>query len=94
MARDDTLTIPANAWTQLTNSDATNVTFQVKRGSIQLTATAGAVQPTDFTKAIDYVKGEGEINIALAGLRIATPGVNRLWAFANADSADVYISHD
>jgi hypothetical protein len=94
MARTETLTIPADTWTQLTNSDATLATFQVKRGSIQLVATVGAVAPTSFSQALNYNAGQGEVALPMASITPGTPGTNRLWAWANAGSADVHISHD
>lgn len=93
MARTDTLTVPANSWLQLTNSDATAVTFQVKSGAVQLVATIGAVPPTDSDNAFEYVAGQGESNFALSNLALDTPTVNRLYARAISPSASVTISH-
>jgi hypothetical protein len=92
MPRTDTLTV-AQAWTQLTNSDATAVTFQVKTGSVYIVATAGATPPTDFDNSLLYEAGQGEVALALADLAPGTAGANRLYAFAATPTATVIISH-
>lgn len=94
MARTETLTIPANSWLQLTNSDATTFSFQVKSGSIQLVATVGAVQPASFTQTVHYMQGQGELGLSVASLTPGTPGVNRVYGFANGTTAEIYVSHD
>ena len=94
MARTDTLTVPATGWLQLTNSDATAVTFQVKSGAVQLVATIGATPPVSDDNAVEYVAGQGEINLSLSSLALDTPTVNRLYARAISPSASVLISHD
>lgn len=93
MARTDTLTVP-QAWTQLTNSDATKLTFQVKSGAVYIVATAGAVAPTDFDNALLYDVGQGEVAVQPLDLAPGTAGANRLYAHAAAPTAVVYISHD
>ena len=93
MARSDTITIPKDAWTQLTNSDATAVTFQVKRGTVQLVAVVGATPPTDFNRTVTYRIGQGEVAIPLASLAPGTAGANRVYAHPGPDSADIFISH-
>jgi len=92
MARTDTVVVPKEGWLQLTNSDATTVTFQVKSGSVYLVATVGAVQPSDLDNAVYYSAGQGEIAIALADLAPGTAGANRLYAWG-ADASSVLISH-
>ena len=93
MARTNVITIPKDTWTQLTNADATAVTFQVKRGTVQIAAVAGAVEPTNFDKAIEYRRGQGEAAIPLASLAPGTAGANRIYAHPGPDSADIYFSH-
>lgn len=93
MARTNVITLPKDSWTQLTNSDATAVTFQVRRGTVQIAAVVGAVAPTDFDKAVEYRKGQGEAAIPLASLAPGTAGANRVYAHPGPDSAEVYISH-
>lgn len=92
MARTDTVSVP-QSWTQLTNSDATAVTFQVKAGPVYLVATVGASAPADFDNAVLYDVGQGEVAVTLANLAPGTAGANRLYAHAAGPSASVYISH-
>lgn len=93
MARSDTITIPKDAWTELTNSNATAITFQVLRGTVRLIATVGQVPPTSFNGALTYKTGQGEVAMALASLFPGTTGANRVYAYSNADSADITFSH-
>ena len=93
MARTDTVSVPANAWTQLTNSDATAVTFQVKSGAVYLVATVGATPPADLDNALLYYAGQGEVALAMADLAPGTAGANRLYAWGAVPSSNIYISH-
>lgn len=92
MARTDTLTVP-QSWIELTNSNATAVTFQVKAGPVYLVATVGAVAPTDFDNAVIYDVGQGEVGLLLADLAPGTPGANRLYAHSAGPFCSIYISH-
>lgn len=94
MARTDTLTVPQGTWLQLTNADATAVTFQVKSGAVYIATTVGAVAPTDLDNALYYIAGQGEAAIAMVDLAPGTAGANRLYAWGDASiSSSVYISH-
>lgn len=93
MARNDTITIPKDQWTELTNANATAATFQVLRGTVRLLATVGAIAPTSFNGALSYRAGQGEVAIPLASLFPGITGANRIYAYSNADSADVTFSH-
>jgi len=92
MARTDTVTLSDTTWTELTNANATEVTFQVKAGAAYLVVTVGATPPSDLDNAMAYSAGQGEAAIALADLAPGTSGGNRLYALANG-YATVYISH-
>lgn len=94
MARTDTVSVPAGTWIQLTNSDATKATFQVRSGEIYLVATVGAVAPTDFDNALFYSVRQGEAAISLADLAPGTAGATRLYAYGVSANTNVYISHD
>lgn len=94
MARTDSLNVPGGSWLQLTNSDATTVTFQIKSGAVYLVATVGAVTPADLDNAVYYSVGQGEVAISLADLAPGTAGANRLYAWGDQTiSSTVYISH-
>lgn len=92
MAQNTTTTIPARAWTQLTDADVTSITFQnVGSSHILIKATTGTTAPTTSTGAIRYNPGQGERNVTLADL---FPGIagKRIWVYAE-DAAQVVVSH-
>lgn len=91
MARTDTLTVP-QSWTQLTNADATDVTVQVKSGSVYLVATVGATPPADFDNAVLFEVGPVE-KFSLADLAPGTASATRIYAHAASPLCSVYISH-
>jgi hypothetical protein len=93
MARTDTVTIAANTWTQLTNANTTAVTFQVKRGTVEMVATFGETPPADFDNALTYRAPQGEMLVPLAELAPGTAGANRLYAYSQGEAATIYISH-
>jgi len=92
MARDATVSLSPETWTELTNADVLSITFQNKGPSgIELIATTGAA-PTDFDGAKRYLPSQGELNIDVADM---SPGVAaaRVWAFATEGRAQVAVSH-
>jgi hypothetical protein len=101
MARDQELVKCApGAWTELTNGDVTEITFQVQSGSVKIRCTTGAA-PSNLTDP-GYIyharpsaeQGEqGETRIAIADLA-AGAGVDRVWAMPiNGRTADVLVDH-
>ena len=79
MAQNQTtvLCLP-NVWTQLTNSDVTEATFQVQTSSIYVRFTAGTTTPTE-TRGLEYKETEGEIQKLMTDLT-SLSGANRIWA--------------
>ena len=87
MARDQaSVTCALGAWTELTNSDATAITFQVLSGSVKVRATTGSA-PSALTDP-GYVyhahtgtpqNENGELAIAISSLAAAA-GVDRVFA--------------
>ena len=73
-------------WTELTNSDAVSITFQVQSGAIKVRATTGAA-PSSLADggyiyhahATDRQTEEGELRIHLSDLT-ATAGADRVFA--------------
>lgn len=94
MARDQvTIECPPGAWTQLTNANATAVTFQVVQGVAMIRFTAGETAPSSATDdGIIYAEREGATNTNIADL-VALSGANRVWARPLVGSAKVYIDH-
>lgn len=93
MAQHTVVRVRAGQWSQLTNADATNVTFQ-NRGpyEVYVAATTSAVEPTDTLTALRYEPGQGERKVAITDLFPGLAAADRLWAFCEAE-CEVFISH-
>ena len=98
MARNQVqVTCAAGAWTQLTNGDVTNITFQAQDEPVFIRFTTDETTPTE---AFGLVYGHGanvrrgEFNAALTGLT-ALVGADRVWAkpVAQNRQATVYVDH-
>lgn len=80
------VTCPVGVWTELTNSDTTQITFQVQAGSIKVRATTGAA-PSNLSDPgyiyhahpSDRQTEEGELRINLSDLT-TTAGADRVFA--------------
>lgn len=93
MARNTTVSIPAETWTQLTDADVSAITFQNIGGSyVLIKATTDTTAPTDASGSIRYNPGQGERNVLLADLFPGLSGRDRLWAWAE-NSAPIFVSH-
>ncbi len=73
-----TVLCPPNQWTQLTNSDSTEITFQVQTSSVYIRFTADTTTPTE-TRGLEYAEGEGELQKAMTDLT-SFSGADRVWA--------------
>ena len=92
MPRHATVSVPAKTWTELTASDATNVTFEnLEPSQIFIQATTGAA-PADLEGALKYTSVQGEINVALAEAFPGVSGAVRVWAWSKT-GARVAVSH-
>jgi carbon monoxide dehydrogenase subunit G len=88
MARNQALvTCPPGVWTQLTNDDVTDITFQVQAGSIKVRGTVGATAPSSLSDP-GYVyhahptgpqEESGELRVDLTDL-FTGAGINRVYA--------------
>lgn len=91
MARNDILSIPAGTWTEITNADASAITFQNQgTATLSVAATTGAApSSTDAILSYDYLAGE--YNIALAAM---APGIaaTRVWVHSSTKTK-VMVSH-
>lgn len=100
MARNqETIVCPAGQWTQLTNSDVTQLTFQVLDVPVYIQYTAGATAPAATqTSGALYERGLGEARRAINTLT-SLSGANRVWAMPadnsnrNDFAASVYVDH-
>lgn len=101
MARDQTLvSCPAGEWTELTNGDVTQLTFQVVSGSVKVRCTTGSA-PSALSDAgyvyhahpADRQSAEGELNVLVSDLT-ATSGADRVFATPiNGRPAKVVVDH-
>lgn len=94
MARNQEIVpLPLGEFTQLTNADVTEITFQAVEGPVYIRATVGATQPDAALGGTLYAQGQGEIGRALADL-VNLAGANRVWARpAGSDACNVYVDH-
>jgi len=87
-------------WTELTNSDATSITFQVQSGAIKVRATTGAAPSSladggysYYAHTTDGQTEEGELRILLSALT-ATVGADRVFATPlGGRPANVIVDH-
>lgn len=101
MARNqEKVTCLPGVWTELTNSDATTITFQVVGGSVKVRATTGAA-PSNLSDPgyvyhahpADRQTEDGELRIAISDLT-ATVGADRVFASPiNGRRAVVIVDH-
>lgn len=93
MAQNTDLNIPANAWTQLTDADVSQISFQNKGGThIFVSATTDTTAPTTFAGAARYNPGQGEKNVLLSDIWPGLSGRDRVWAYAYSP-VTVFVSH-
>jgi hypothetical protein len=100
MPRDqERINCPPGVWTELTNSDATAITFQVTSGAVKIRCTTGSA-PSALTDAgFEYRADpedsdkQGEVNMAIVDLSTAA-GADRVFATPiNGRRAKVVVSH-
>lgn len=98
MAQDQqTITCPDGTWTQLTNADVTQITFEVLSGSVYVRFTTDTTTPTE-AHGIVYTRGFGALQKPLTGLTYLS-GAVRVWAKpvgisgGTADQAAVFVDH-
>ena len=100
MARNQEVVVcPASgAWTELTNANANNLSFQVLDGAIELRGAVGATPPAATDRGYFYYNDsreyhEGELRISIAEYA-AVAGANRVYARAvNGRPAKVLVDH-
>jgi hypothetical protein len=72
------VTCPAGVWTQLTNSDVTEATFQVQTSDVYIRFTTDTTTPTE-ARGLLYPQGEGELQKLMTDLT-SLAGADRIWA--------------
>ena len=101
MARNqEAVSCPPGVWTELTNSDTTQITFLVQSGSVRVRATTGAA-PSSLSDGgyvyhahpSDRQTEEGELRINISDLT-ATAGADRVFATPiSGRTATVVVDH-
>lgn len=98
MARNQAVVeCPAGVWTELTNDDVSEITFQVLAGVVEVRATDGTA-PASTDRGFLYRSDgqeyhEGELRIDISDLASAA-GVDRVFARPlNARPAKVIVDH-
>lgn len=100
MARDQVaVACPAGVWTELTNADVTNITFQVVSGSVKVRFTTGATPAALSDAGYEYhanateYQRDGELNATVADFA-AGAGMDRAFATPlNGRRAVVVVDH-
>lgn len=102
MARNQAaVTCPPGVWTQLTNDDVTEITFQIVTGSVKVRFTAGATPPSTLSDAGyvyharpgDAQEESGELRVGVFDLA-SDATLNRLYATPiNGRKAIVIVDH-
>ena len=85
MARNDTLSIPAATWTQLTNANAEAARVQNRSGySVLLSATANTTAPTTAAGAVELLPSQTlAADMTFAQLWPGITAPVRLWAYCD-----------
>lgn len=93
MPRNTTVTCTGGAWTEITDADVTNITFQnlSEKDTILVKVTTGSA-PSDTLGAALYPPLNGEINVALAELFSGVSTGDRVFVYC-AQTVDVFVSH-
>jgi len=87
------LVTPGRNWVELTTANATFVTFQnIGNQTVYLKGTVGATAPINDNGSLEFPQAAQAVSYALADMFPGISGVNRLWAYANAETY-VTISH-
>ena len=79
MAQDQNpVTCVADDWTQLTNADVTEISFQVLSGAVYIRYTTDTTKPTEPNGQLHTI-GEGPLQVELTTLTYLS-GAARVWA--------------
>ena len=99
MARNQEVVVCSpDGWTQLTNDDVSEITFQLLSGAAEVRATVGATPPAATDKGYFYRNDgleyhEGELKVSIDSFA-AEDGANRLYARpVNGRPAKIIVDH-
>lgn len=88
-----TVALSEDTWTQITNADATAITFQVLCGEAFIRFTADTTTPTE-ANGIRYCEGQGELQKNISDLTNLA-SADRVWAKACSGGVKtaIYVDH-
>lgn len=94
MAQDQqTIELSHDSYTQLTNANVTNITFQLLDGQAYIRFSAGVTRPDASNFGLFYEAPFGEVNTAISDL-CQLFGANRVWARAAGErGATILVDH-
>jgi len=94
MARNETITLAAGEWSEITNSDVASITFQnISPYPAFVTATSGgAPATTEAEDGVRYNPGQGERNVQLSDLFPGVTDPSRVYVISEG-AATVFVSH-
>ena len=91
-ARNTDVTVGAT-YTQLTDNDVTNISFQNKGSGVLEVVAVASGTPAETVNGVIYGEREGEDNLTLADRWLGVISPARVWArFTNGDGL-VWVSH-
>ncbi len=91
MARNETVILVPNQWTEITNSDVTKITF-VNQSNFKILVTATDGPIPNKNSGMIFASNEGVASVELA---ILFPGANnpkRVWCLGES-TQEVFVSH-
>lgn len=88
-------TVPVNTtWTQLTDANVTDITFQnIGASAIYVQGAVGEVAPNGAAFGVLYQPGEGESKRLLSELFPGVSGANRVYVKSASLPTQVFVSH-
>lgn len=93
MARNETIVVNQDSWTQLTNADVTTATWQTTGpADVYIMGAASAVAPVASVDGLIYEVLQGELGRTLADVFSGITPV-RLYAKSTNGNSKVFISH-
>lgn len=93
-AQNETVAVPADTWTLITDADVSAATFQnTGQYPVLIKGQNGTTAPTDQNDALVYRPGEGETNLTLANKWLGVTTPNRIFAYCPYNNGSVFVSH-
>ena len=91
-ARNTDVTV-GSTYTQLTDNDVSNISFQNKGSGILEVVAVASGTPAETVNGVIYAEREGEDNLVLADHWLGVTGPVRVWARFADSTGPVWVSH-